>query len=833
MVDFKKLRANQAQSKIHDPVEIFRRLPKPEEIVDLYTSQSEVLGQWYEYRDKPDTVLKLHTGGGKTLVGLLIAQSTLVELSLPVLYLVPTTQLVTQTLSKAKAYGVNAVAYEKGTDLNSSFINGDSVMVATYSALFNGKSKFEKAIGENPLELGALILDDAHAAFSVIREAFTMDIDAKAHASVYQSLTSEFRLSFQEMDRVGTFDDIISQNEYGTLEIPYWAWKEKLGAVVEHLRTISSLYPFQWPLLRDNLKYCHAIVDRDRISITPILPMVKLFRSYSGAKRKIFMSATISDDSDVVRTFDASEECIKNPIKSRSLAGISERMILVPELIALKNDARERIKKMLLAIASKNIGAVILTPSKEAADEWADIATVCKTPAEVDNAVTALQNGNRSHVVAFANRYDGVDLPGNACRVLVMSGLPKGTTTYDLYRAEVLHGGESIIRVIAQRVEQGIGRGARGGGDYCVVILLGSDINGWIARSKNFKMLTVATQAQLDMGLEISKSISDEGELIDTIKQCLTREEAWIKFHAESLADATANHVEKEIDFSAVVAERNAFNLWSDGHHQKALAKLSVVQNACLCKETAGWLMQLSARIANDWGDRELANLQQKSAYANNRRLLRLTSNPPYAAMTVPIDQAIAIANNVAEYHMPRGLLKAFDDAASYLHSGATAKQFEKAIMDIGNIIGFKCDRFDNHGVGPDVLWLLPNSTGWVIEAKSRKHAGNPLSKADHGQLLVAAEWFVEQYPGVSPVRVSILDSNQAIPSAQATESFALTLRQLSSLVAECRAVLAEICDSQLTGESLVQFCANTLMKSRINADQITGFLNKFEIARK
>jgi hypothetical protein len=55
-----------------DRLEIFRRLPKSARIKDLYGSQVEVLQAWFANRDKQDHVLKLHTGGGKTLVGLLM-----------------------------------------------------------------------------------------------------------------------------------------------------------------------------------------------------------------------------------------------------------------------------------------------------------------------------------------------------------------------------------------------------------------------------------------------------------------------------------------------------------------------------------------------------------------------------------------------------------------------------------------------------------------------------------------------------------------------------------------------------------------------------------------
>ncbi|WP_268055817.1 MULTISPECIES: DEAD/DEAH box helicase [unclassified Citrobacter] len=89
MVDFGKLRENQRKPAPIEPLEIFRRLPKPAGMNDLYSSQSDVLEKWFNIRNQKDIIFKLHTGGGKTLVGLLMAQSSLNEKKGPVLYLAP------------------------------------------------------------------------------------------------------------------------------------------------------------------------------------------------------------------------------------------------------------------------------------------------------------------------------------------------------------------------------------------------------------------------------------------------------------------------------------------------------------------------------------------------------------------------------------------------------------------------------------------------------------------------------------------------------------------------------------------------------------------------
>ena len=82
-------------------------------------------------------------------------------------------------------------------------------------------------------------------------------------------------------------------------------------------------------------------------------------------------------------------------------------------------------------------------------------------------------------------------------------------------------------------------------------------------------------------------------------------------------------------------------------------------------------------------------------------------------------------------------------------------------------MIGLEADRFDVRGVGPDLLWLLPNGVALVIEAKSRKKKQNALTKEEHGQLLAASEWCQATYcgPDHSIVRVVSMQQPRDRPS--------------------------------------------------------------------
>ncbi|MFG6489744.1 DEAD/DEAH box helicase [Roseateles sp. BYS78W] len=830
MVDFNRLKSQAHKPAPVDPLEIFRRLPKPQGINDLYTSQAEVLDAWHKRREVRDTVVKLHTGGGKTLVGLLMAQSTMNELKEPVLYLAPTVQLVKQTLEKARSLGMAAVPYVRGKPLADDFVNAKAVMVASYKALFNGFSKFGVRGGGAPVRAGAVILDDAHVAFSEVREAFTLEVKAKEDRERYDELCQLFRLAFKNMDRLGTFDDTVSGQSNVVVEVPYWAWHEQIDAARPLLRGKGDDAPYAWPLLRDNLHLCHAIISSDAFTVTSVLPLISAIPTFADAPRRIYMSATIADDSEIVRTFDADPKLVNEALTSRSLAGISERMILIPSLMKFDFNATKLTKQLLTKVSEQKLGAVVLVPSNFAAKAWQDVAEFAEGSEQVEEKVEALQARTTNGPLVFANRYDGIDLPGDSCRLLVMEGLPAGTSDYEQLRAATLYGGATISRMLAQRIEQGIGRGARGAGDHCVVLLAGSDLAGWIAKDANFKLLTSATRAQLDMGSTVSKEVKDAADLASTIAMSIGRNPDWVEYHAETLAENVRQEPADPRRFDVASAERKAFNSWADGYFDKSIGRLDQAANAKegIDDQTRGWLLQLAGRVAHHWGQKDRSDELQRAAFSANRNMLRPQVMPPYRPLPVPGAQGAGIALQLRGYRIRRGFLQHFEEVVSRLNPNASANQFEQALADLGRMIGLTTERHDDGGEGPDVLWLLPTKFAWIIEAKSRKLDKNPLTKEEHGQLLVAEQWFQGNYEGYVTQRIVVHPTNKATAAASAHDSYALALDRLVALVADARALLTALCESQLTDIELEAHCQQLIERSPIRADRLTSYLTHF-----
>lgn len=63
------------RSKETNPLKIFETLTLRGTVENIWDPQSEALRSWDAVRQKKDVAIEMNTGGGKTLIGVLIAQS--------------------------------------------------------------------------------------------------------------------------------------------------------------------------------------------------------------------------------------------------------------------------------------------------------------------------------------------------------------------------------------------------------------------------------------------------------------------------------------------------------------------------------------------------------------------------------------------------------------------------------------------------------------------------------------------------------------------------------------------------------------------------------------
>ena len=698
MVDFQKLRRPPARDPTKHPIKIFQSLPKPEHINDLWDTQAAALRAWHQRRSQRDLVIKLNTGSGKTLVGLLIGESVRRELQQPFLYLAPTRQLATQVVQVATESGILAESYH-GPGLPASFLNAEAILVGSYQMLFNGLTVFGLRRGRRePVAVGGIVLDDAHTSAATLRDKFSIIVRRSEHEELYRDLVSRFRSTFERVHAIGTLDDMLAGRDEGVMEVPHWAWLDAAPTVRARIQSEDDQpFRFSLPLVRDHFEVSHALISRDAFTITPLLPPVDLVPSFANCERRVFMSATLSDDGLLVRTFGASVESISEPITTRSVAGLGERMILAPTLSGLSRDSAVAAARGLAGhMKDQGKGAVILVPSRKHAEPWEDIGDVCVGDA-VEAAVDRLQQRalRAETLPVLVNRYDGIDLPHDSCRLLILDGRPLGSNQYDLYRASVLPTLSSTSIAQAQKVEQGMGRGTRGAGDYCVILLLGADLVAWLGQNGTQQTLTPGTRAQVTLGREIASHVTSPGELVEAARQCLERDGEWQQTHAQRIAEAGEVQANTGQLVAAGRVERRAFEKILHQQFAEACDFLTrQAQDAAWDDEFRGWLLQLASRAAWLANDGNRGDSLQQQAYSLNRNLTKPRADIRYQPLARGTPQAANVVEIVEGYAAMRSaVLDEIDTALADLHAEATANRFEQAIQELGRFLGLASER--------------------------------------------------------------------------------------------------------------------------------------------
>jgi hypothetical protein len=273
--------------------------------------------------------------------------------------------------------------------------------------------------------------------------------------------------------------------------------------------------------------------------------------------------------------------------------------------------------------------------------------------------------------------------------------------------------------------------------------------------------------------------------------------------------------------------------LWRDGYHEQAIAKLTKRADAGPTpRAEKGWLLQFAAKVAFDWGKKDLAQELQQRAFSENRNVLRPVVGAPTPEVVLPGPQSQAIVSLIAPFRFRRGYIAEFDHLTSFLADWCSSNQFEEALSGLGSALGFEASRPEkNPGDGPDVLWIISRKVGLIIEAKSRKNSANALSKEQHGQLLVAENWFKKHYKNLTGIRVSVHPNVTATKKSVPMNTMALTLAKLNELVVETRNLISTLCESGYPDAELANFCEALLRKSNLTPERLVEhYLVEFEV---
>ncbi|NEQ09948.1 MAG: DEAD/DEAH box helicase family protein, partial [Moorea sp. SIO4E2] len=632
MIDFKKKLGLKSIEKKVNPIEIYDSLDRRSETGPLRPIQKEVLEEWWaNRREEKDIILKLHTGQGKTLIGLLILQSRLNEKKGPCLYVCPNKYLVQQTCQQAERFGIGYSVIGKDNSLPDEFVNSEHILITHVQKVFNGKSIF--GFGGKCTKVNTIVLDDSHACIDSISESFKIKVD-QDH-DLYQKLIQLFENDLKEQGE-GSFLEIKDGYYHTFLPVPYWSWQNKKSEVLEIISEYRDYYEimFTWPVIKDNIENCQCFFSGQELEISTFINPIDDFGTFSKAEHRLFMSATSQNDSSFIKVLGLSASAVKKPLTAKNEKWSGEKMILIPSMIHEELDRDSIIHKFAeLAPKLKPAGIVFITSSFKKAKLYEKLNYTVVDSKSIFEEVNQLKSGNTNQGIVIVNRYDGVDLPDDACRILILDSCPFAESLTERYEEYCRYSSEIISIKIAQKIEQGLGRSVRGEKDYSVILIIGDDLVKFVKNDSYKKYFSDQTRKQIEIGFEIVKySIEDdiiEGEdpfisVRKLVNQCLTRNEGWKEFYKEKM-DSIEDNDGSNISIADVLElERKAEEKLLINDPENAIYYIQKIIDKYYGKdsEERGWYLQTLARYKYRISKSDSIKIQG-SAFKCNKQLLK------------------------------------------------------------------------------------------------------------------------------------------------------------------------------------------------------------------
>ena len=446
-----------------------------------------------------------------------------------VAYLCPTVQLARQAASHATTYGIDTVVLVgshrawNNADV-ARYERSDAIAVTTYSTIFNSNPHLTDS--------HVMLLDDAHAGEGFVAGAWSLRIDRQTDSRLYSDVLEMVqpgldplyysRMSASDADPRRIWDSQIISPAF------VHSRAQDLDALIRlAVRDTKSFYPYS--MLQGQLDRALVYVSWPEILIRPLVAPTFSHRPFADARQRIYMSATVGEGGELERAFGRVDIARLPLPPGWEKHGIGRRFFVFPELVGNSTPDERRLNsavKSLLGMAAK---AVVITPSSRGAQGFIANRIPDGVPvfqAEDVEASMAPFVDSAAGVLVLANRYDGIDLPDDACRIIVLDGLPVGAHLQERFFHSTLGATRVLQERTRARLVQGAGRATRNPSDFALVVILGRELTSFCGRRDVQAATHPEIQAEIEFGLE--NSITAVGsEFVANISHFLAQDVLW------------------------------------------------------------------------------------------------------------------------------------------------------------------------------------------------------------------------------------------------------------------------------------------------------------------
>ena len=350
-------------------------------------------------------------------------------------------------------------------------------------------------------------------------------------------------------------------------------------------------------------------------------------------------------------------------------------------------------------------------------------------------------------------RYDGIDLPGDSCRLLILDGLPCGESLIDRFVDENIQVETIRVSHTATRVVQAIGRIFRSNTDHGVVLLVGPKLQAWVRAPRYRTYLPELLQKQLLLGFELSKHIDQQETTWEELIQAILSGDAnWDHTYSDYIDEFESHSLSPSSDWHVqlILEERVALDhLWT-GQFQQAVDSFGRLADRARDQDRrlAAWYRHWRGLSWLCAGDRQAAYTQFIEA-ANVRSELgrppgRGTREQSAASKIGPQAKTLAKQHRSGKAKVLRNC----DSVKGALVYGSSFKKAEEALKQLGLLLGLQALRPDKSlQTGPDVIWQRDDSpTVWGFELKTNKSMDSEYAKRDIAQCHDHRQWLIANH---------------------------------------------------------------------------------------
>lgn len=724
------------------PLELFDELPRrPGAIPELWRQQGEILAEYAKrFEKKRDVAVELPTGTGKTLVGLLIADWRRRQYRKPVLYACPTQQLVHQVATVAQREGMPSVtligSHRSWPSLDKSEYDGAGAMaLTTYSSIFNAAPK----VGTP----GTIVFDDAHAAEHYVAESWAVTINRGEHPEVYDAFLNALRpalsSAFAGRMQHATPDVRALRDVQLVVPLRWPQMAEAINGALQQLPNGSSAW-WAWNTVNPGLASCFVYVSWHEMLLRPFIPPTSENEPFSHADQRVYLSATPGHAGELERSFG--RKSIDRLLLSDGRSPRSGRRFFVFAELAQGDGVNIAARATMLAGK-----ALVLAPSTELAHAASHELNVNNWlilgKKDIERNLEAF-TGQQQVILALAGRYDGIDLPDQACRLVCLTGLPEWTHLQERFLSSNLRARATLEERTRSRVVQGSGRATRNPLDHAVVLIQGDELTRYLSSPIRRRALDADLQAEIEFGLKNSRGIP-LADLLNNVSIFLEQADEWRNEAEPLIAEARRNASRQNPEESSLLATSapHEVDAWTSAFRSDFVGAREAAQKAAAalsgCTDVQPyrtfWLYQAYVwSLASANGDpnaNKTASGLLKDAHKAARGTTWLREVEAGAQLTVEED-----ANDTpAVRTLAKRLCKMSKKSAIKTEivrtreglSETEHRRFEPALTGLGRLLGAESSKPSAPGRA-DCVWCWEDRVWIAIEAKSEQSPSGEIS---------------------------------------------------------------------------------------------------------